>query len=210
MKKITLLLFIFSLISCKKEQSPLAFDNSIIKDTILNVIIRPVHPDLLSEKSDSIKLYYQKMNFHEIWYLNENRKDLINEIKFCYKEGLNPEDYEINIIEDLEKKRAKLNDDEIVKYDILLTETFEKLANHLHKGKLDPKDLYTDWDLTPKEITLSSLLEDAIKGKKIATTFKELKPKHIVYQLLKKSLIEIDRFPNIAFEKINIKKTKSF
>lgn len=208
MKKIALLLFIFSFISCKKEPAPIAFDNSIIKDTILNVIIRPVHPDLLSEKSDSVKLYYQKMNFHEIWYLNENRKDLINEIKFCYQEGLNPEDYEINIIEDLESKRAKLNDDEIVKYDILLTETFEKLANHLHKGKLNPKELYTDWDLKPKEIALSALLEDAIKGKKIATTFKELKPNHIVYQSLKKSLIEIDKFPNVTFEKINIKKTK--
>jgi murein L,D-transpeptidase YcbB/YkuD len=204
MKKFTLLL-IFSLISCKKEPAPIAFDNSIIRDTILNVIIRPVHPDLLSEKSDSVKLYYQKLNFHEIWYLNENRKDLINEIKFCYQEGLNPEDYKINIIEDLESKRAKLNHDEIVKYDILLTETFEKLANHLHKGKLNPKELYTNWDLKPKDIALSSLLEEATKGKKIATTFKELKPNHIVYKLLKKSLMEIDNYPNVIFEKISTK-----
>jgi murein L,D-transpeptidase YcbB/YkuD len=205
MKKIALLLFIFSFISCKKEPDPIAFDNSIIKDTILNVIIRPVHPDLLSEKSDSVKLYYQKLNFHEIWYLEENRKDLINEIKFCYQEGLNPEDYEIGIIEDLENKRANLKDNEIVKYDILLTETFEKLANHLHSGKLNPKELYDDWDLKPKEIALSSLLEKAIKGKRIASTFKELKPKHIVYQLLKKSLVEIDKLPNVNFEKIAVK-----
>ncbi|MFN7043849.1 MAG: murein L,D-transpeptidase [Flavobacterium sp.] len=205
MKKITLLLFIFSLISCKKERATIAFDNSIIKDTILNIIIRPVHPDLLSEKSDSVKLYYQKLNFHEIWYLEENRKDLINEIKFCYREGLNPEDYEIKIIEDLESKRAQLKDEEIVKYDILLTETFEKLAHHLHSGKLNPKELYNDWDLKPKEIALSSLLQEAIKGKTIASTFKELKPKHLVYQLLKKSLFEIDKLPNISFQKIEVK-----
>ena len=205
MKKIALFLFTFCFASCKRETEPIAFDNSIIKDTILNVIMRPIHPDLLLEKSDSVKLYYQKMNFHEIWYLNENRKDLINEIKSAYKEGLNPNDYEIKIIEDLESKRAKLNNEEIVKYDILLTETFEKLANHLYKGKLNPKELYTDWDLKPKEIALSSLLEDAIKEKKIATTFKAIKPNHIVYQLLKKSLVEIDKFPNIAFEKIIVK-----
>ena len=107
MKKITFLFLILSFISCKKEPLPIAFDNSIIKDTVLNIIIRPVHPDLLSDKSDSIKLYYQKMNFHEIWYLDENRRDLINEIKFCYEDGLNPNDYEIKIIEDLESKRAK-------------------------------------------------------------------------------------------------------
>lgn len=173
MKKITLLLFILTLTSCKKEPLPIAFDNSIIKDTVLNVIIRPIHPDLLSEKSDSIKLYYKKLNFHEIWYLDENRKDLINEIKFCYQEGLNPEDYEINIIEDLENKRATLKDGDIVKYDILLTETFEKLANHLHKGKLNPKELYSDWDLKPKEIALSSLLENAIKEKKLLPLLKK-------------------------------------
>ena len=208
MKKIALLLFIFSFISCKKESAPIAFDNSIIKDTVLNIIIRPVHPDLLSDKSDSIKLYYQKMNFHEIWYLDENRKDLINEIKFCYEDGLNPNDYEIKIIEDLESKRAKLNDEDIVKYDILLTETFEKLANHLHKGKLNPKELYTDWDLKPKEIALSPLLETAIKEQKVASIFKEIKPNHIVYQLLKKSLIVLDKFPNTTFSKIEIKKDK--
>ena len=47
MKKITFLLLILSIISCKKEALPVAFVNSIIKDTVLNVIIRHVHPDLL-------------------------------------------------------------------------------------------------------------------------------------------------------------------
>lgn len=205
MKKILLLFIILSTISCKKETEPIAFDNSIIKDTVLNIIIRPIHPDLLSEKSDSVKLYYKKFNFHEIWYLDENRKDLINEIKFCYQEGLNPKDYEIEIIEDLESKREKLKDDEIVKYDILLTETFEKLANHLYKGKLNPKELYKDWDLQPKEIALSPILETSIKEKTIASSFKKLKPNHLIYQLLKQSLLEIDKFPNIAFEKITTK-----
>ena len=65
MKKIALLLFIFSFISCKKESAPIAFDNSIIKDTVLNIIIRPVHPDLLSYKSKSIKLYYTTINIQE-------------------------------------------------------------------------------------------------------------------------------------------------
>ncbi|MDP5097829.1 MAG: hypothetical protein NWP90_09165, partial [Flavobacterium sp.] len=93
MKNITCLLVLLALFSCKKEPKVIPFDNSIIKDTILNVVIRPVHPDLLTDKTDSLKLYYQKLNFHEIWYLDENRKDLIKEIKFCYNDGLNPDDY---------------------------------------------------------------------------------------------------------------------
>ena len=208
MKIITSLLLLTLFISCKKEEKTIAFDDSIIKDTVHDVIIRPVNPELLKDKSDSLKLYYQKLNFHEIWYLDENRKDLINEIKFCYQEGLNPRDYSVEFIDILEAKRAELSDEDIVKYDILLTESFEKLALHLHKGKLNPKELYTDWDLKPKEIALSPLLETAIKEKKVASTFKEIKPNHIVYQLLKKSLIELDKFPNTTFSKIEIKKDK--
>ena len=172
MKKITSLLLLTLFISCKKEEKTIAFDDTIIKDTIHNVIIRPVNPELLEGKSDSLKLYYQKLNFHEIWYLDENRKDLINEIKFCYQEGLNPRDYSVEFIDILEAKRAELSDEDIVKYDILLTESFEKLALHLHKGKLNPKELYTDWDLKPKEIALSPLLETAIKEQKVASIFK--------------------------------------
>ena len=208
MKIITSLLLLTLFISCKKEEKTIAFDDSIIKDTVHDVIIRPVNPELLKDKSDSLKLYYQKLNFHEIWYLDENRKDLINEIKFCYQEGLNPRDYSVEFIDILEAKRAELSDEDIVKYDILLTESFEKLALHLHKGKLNTKEFYTDRDLKPKEIALSPLLETAIKEKKVASTFKEIKPNHIVYQLLKKSLIELDKFPNTTFSKIEIKKDK--
>lgn len=208
MKIITLLLSIFLFIACKKEEKIVAFDNKIIKDTVHNVIIRPVDPDLLVDKSDSIKLYYQKADFHEIWYLDTNRKDLIDAIRSCYLEGLNPMDYSLEFIDNLEKKRKELSDKDIVKYDILLTESFEKLALHLHRGKLNPKELYKDWDLKPKNIALSPLLFPATKDQKVASIFEELKPKHIVYQLLKKSLLELEKFPNVTFSKIASSKDK--
>lgn len=105
MRIITLLLSVIFFISCKQEEKTVAFDNTIIKDTVHNVIIRPVAPELLTEKSDSLKLYYEKANFHEIWYLDENRADLINEIKSCALEGLNPKDYSLEFIENLEKEK---------------------------------------------------------------------------------------------------------
>ena len=208
MKIITLLLSIFLFISCKKEEKVIAFDNTIIKDTVHNVIIRPIDPELLTDKSDSMKLYYQKFNFHEIWYLDTNRKDLIDAIKSCYLEGLNPMDYSLEFIENLEKKRKELSDKDIVKYDILLTESFEKLALHLYKGKLNPKELYNDWDLQPKNIALSPLLLPAITDEKVASIFNTIKPNHLVYQLLKKSLLELEKFPNITFSKIVASKDK--
>lgn len=208
MKIITLILSFLFFISCKKAEKTLAFDNSIIKDTVHNVIIRPIDPELLADKSDSLKLYYKKADFHEIWYLDTNRKDLIEAIKSCYLEGLNPMDYSFEFIVNLEDKRKGLSDQDMIKYDILLTESFEKLALHLHRGKLNPKDLYKDWDLKAKKIALSALLIPAIKAEKVAAIFEEIKPKHIVYQLLKKSLLELEKFPNTNFAAIVLSKEK--
>jgi murein L,D-transpeptidase YcbB/YkuD len=208
MKKISPILLLLLLFSCKKEEKMVPFENKVIKDTIHNVLIRPIARELLEDTSDSIELYYQKFNDHEIWYLDENRKDLLHEIKFCYQEGLLPEDYSLKRLEAFEKKRNTLSDKQLAEYDILLTQSFEKIALHLFKGKLNPKELYTNWDLNPKEIALSTYLVKAIKEKKIASTFKSIKPNHIVYQLLKKSLITLESFPDEIFSTIYSSKDK--
>ncbi len=208
MKKISPILLLLLLFSCKKEEKMVPFENKIIKDTIHNVLIRPIDPELLKDTSDSIKLYYQKFNYHEIWFLDENRTDLLNEIKLCARDGLIPEEYSVALLDQFEEKRKTLSDEKVIEYDLLLTQSFEKIALHLFKGKLNPKDLYSNWDLNPKKIALSSILSKAIKEKKVASMFKELKPNHIVYQLLKKSLITLESFPDENFSTIYSSKDK--
>ncbi len=208
MKKLIFLFSFVGLTSCVKEAKTQPIENKILKDNVHNVLIRPVHPDLLKDTSDSIRLYYQKMNFHELWYLDENRKDLLSEIKKCGEDGLNPDDYAYKTLQNLEKKRKSLSDKQQIAYDIQLTQSFEKLALHLYKGKLNPKSLYTNWDIQPQEIVLSKWLLTAIKNKKVASNFRELKPNHIVYQLLKKSLVALEAFPDVPFSTISSTKNK--
>lgn len=198
----------FIFFSCKEKQEAFAFDETIIKDTVHDVLIRPVNPQLLEKELDSLKLYYKKMNFREIWYLDENRTDLINEIKMCYQDGLLPSDYALDSIQKLEKNRATLTDEEVVNYDILLTRNFHKLANHFYKGKLNPSVVYKNWDLKPKAIALSMDLEHAILNQKVASTFKKIKPQHAIYQSLKKSLVALNTFPETSFSKIELSKEK--
>ena len=208
MKKLIFLVLLFVCTACVKEAKTQSFENNILRDTVHNVLIRPVDPDLLNDTSDSVRLYYQKTNYHELWYLDENRKALLSEIKKCNEEGLNPADYDYETLKILEKNRKTLSEEKQISYDIVLTQSFEKLALHLFKGKLNPKTLYANWDLHPKEIALSGYLLKALKEQKIASTFKELKPKHIVYQLLKKSLIRLDAFPDLPFSTISSSKNK--
>lgn len=206
--KITLLTFlIITFVSCKKDNSPIAVDNNdLIKDAETNVIIRPIPNEVLETLDDSIKLYYTKLNNFEIWYDKENRADLINEIKLCSHEGLEANDYNFKSIEELESNRNNLNDEEMIHYDILLTQSYRKLANHLYKGKLNPKNLYSDWDLSKKEPSLSDSLTNAIKNKKVATLFKNLKPQDFMYQKIKHSLTLLNLYPEDKFEKISIDK----
>lgn len=198
---IILVLFIFG---CKNDPK----DGSIkfpLEDPLTHAKIRPITEDFLEEKTDSIKKYYQAFNNYEIWYNDENRRDLINEIKFSYQEGLNPKDYNYDTIKSLENRRKKLSDNEVIKYDILLTESFEKLANNLHGGKTNPKRIYENWDIPVKKIKLIKLFYKGIKYKAIASTFKTIKPQHITYKTLKKSLIDLNNLPEYNFKKNYIK-----
>lgn len=204
-KKLLLIIISLFFISCKNEKKVTSEVKLPLVDPITQTIIRPIDIHLIKEKNDSIQLFYKKFNDYEIWYNNENRTDLINEIKFCYKDGLIPNDYNYEQIVDLEKKRAKMNDSEIMAYDIFLTESFQKLATHLHCGKTNPKDVYENWDIPQKSIALSDVLFKAIKLRIVATTFKEIKPQHSIYNSLKKSLIALNEFPEYNLKKIYLK-----
>ncbi|WP_130735344.1 murein L,D-transpeptidase [Flavobacterium sp. J27] len=204
-KLIHYIFIVFLIMSCKNNTDAAVLDDSLLKDATTQEVVRPLLPEHIATLKDSIKLYYSKLNNYEIWYSLKNRTDLINEIKDSYKDGLNPSDYNLETIIALEEKRKNLDDEEVLKYDILLTESFEKLALHLFRGKLNPKKLYKDWDLNPKPIALSNYLEKGIKDKAIATTFDELRPKHYVYSKIKESLIVIDQYPEYNFDKIDIK-----
>jgi murein L,D-transpeptidase YcbB/YkuD len=193
------------MISCKNDTKKVTTEKLPVEDPITHVIIRPIPITFLENKKDSIQLFYKKFKEYEIWYDHENRIDLINEIKFCYKDGLEPNDYNYENILLLEKKRNELTDNEIINYDILLTESFEKLASHLHCGKTKPKDIYNDWDIPAKSIALSDKILNAIKTKTVATVFKDLKPQHSTYASLKKSLALLNGLPEYKLKKISIK-----
>lgn len=195
-KKLLLLLLVITT-SCKEKTA-----NS--QQVVIEESQDSIPMSYISNLKDSILLYYSLNKNREIWYNKKNREDLIKEIKNSHYEGLNPSDYNIDLILKLEAKRPTLNKDSIFSYDILLTENFEKLANHLHRGKLNPKKLYDNWDLSPKEIALSDKLITSINKKTLPFLFEEIKPKHITYKKIKESLILLEKFPDTVFKQIKL------
>jgi len=186
------------IISCKKEA---VLANNIQKDTVKVVPLSSPEAIafdslVLKDKSKRIKEFYKNNLFKTVWTKDEDRKNLIALIQSTEAEGLNPEDYNLNTLEKKEKARLTLSEKEIVATDILFTESFQRLANHLYNGKVDPTQLYKDWDMYPKTLKAIDLLQEALRNHTVEETLDTLKPKHIVYKQLIKSLVKINSYPN--------------
>ena len=200
---IVLLFVVF--MSCKNSKKEVFVESEDYFDTIRKVTVHAIPEDLLADKTDSIRSFYKQFNNHEIWVDRENREDLISQIEKTKFEGLNPEDYNINKIFQLELRTDSLQLEEKLAYDILLTQTYEKLTNHYYRGKLNPNDVYDNWDLFDKKLSIAKLLKEAIETKKIAASIKNLLPTHPVYLSLKQALTEIDKLPASKFDSIDKK-----
>lgn len=205
MKKICIfvvLLFVVFM-ACKNSRKEVFEESEDYFDTIRKITIHAIPEDLLADKSDSIRSFYREFENHEIWVDPENREDLISQIEKTKNEGLNPEDYNINKIFQLELRKDSLQLEEQLAYDILLTQTYEKLCNHYYRGKLNPNDVYSNWDLFDKKLSIAKLLKEAIDTKKIAPSIKGLLPTHPIYLSLKEALVEVDKLPNSKFDSID-------
>lgn len=208
MKTLVLILLICVTISCKKEELK---SEVILKNDISNP---PVLPEDKSVRIDSILLtsfnnktlfnFYKATNYRTIWQSEDSRKIILTELLKSDEEGLNPEDYKVKTLSDFEKKSATLNDSDLAKYDILLTESFQKYISHLTNGTLNPRKLYKNWDLKENYIDLNETLTNLLDSDSLADKIKQLKPNHIVYKRLKKALKLINTFPKDDFKALKI------
>jgi len=85
-----------------------------------------------------------------------------------------------------------------------MTLSVQKYLAHLTRGKLNPKELYPDWDLTTNQAEINLLLTAAIAGDSLQTVIEKAKPNHIVYKRLKEALVLINKFPADTLKKIEI------
>ena len=208
MKTLAVVLLIYATISCQKEKlKSEAFSYNEIKNS----------PDLIVEKSiriDTVLLhsfnnktlsdFYKSTNYRAIWQSENKRKIILKALLKSDEEGLNPDDYKIKTLSDFEKKSTTLNNSDLVKYDILLTSSFQKYIAHLTNGTLNPRKLYKNWDLKENYIDLNETLTNLLASDSLADKIEQLKPNHIVYKKLKKALQLIHTFPKDNFKALKI------
>ena len=132
--------------------------------------------------------FYSEREYDPIWNNRELREDLFRSIENAPNHGLRFEDYHGEYLEMALSNLAKLDENERDLVELVLTDAFFSFGRHLISGKLDPKKLYSIWDIDSDEIDLFQVFEKAISENTIAASLEELAPNHIVYKGLQKSL----------------------
>ncbi|MFV8378451.1 L,D-transpeptidase family protein [Flavobacterium sp. LB3R33] len=208
MKTLILILLICAAISCKKEKlkSEVILKSDFSKPYVLpkGKSIRIDSTLLSSFNSKTLSDFYKSTNYRTTWQSVDSRKIILAALLKSDEEGLNPEDYNVKTLIDFEKKSATLNDADLAKYDILLTESFQKYISHLTNGTLNPIKLYKNWDLKENFIDINETLTDLLNNDSLADKIEQLKPNHIVYKRLKTALKLINTFPKDNFKVLKI------
>ena len=199
MRKLYFLLVICIFIGCKKD-TPKPIPAARKKaPAILLTDERKVQIDtaLISTfKSETLKQFYNSSENKTVWGNLKKRTFVLTQLKKSEELGLNPEDYKASTLQKFESRISNLSDSDLGTYDILLTYNFEKYLNHLYKGKLDPKKLYTDWDLEEKTFDVNNVLIKAFNENKLDSIVMNIQSKSPTYKQLLKALEIINSFPD--------------
>ncbi|WP_447635091.1 L,D-transpeptidase family protein [Flavobacterium microcysteis] len=199
-------LFFFQ-ISCKEKEvayTPTLKKGAedLTKDGIIRHVVDSTY--VATFENDSLTSFYKMNGFKTVWNTSQARQLIIEELSKADQEGLDPKDYNLNDLDRNEKKVSSLTEKEIASYDVQMTLSVQKYLAHLTRGKLNPKELYTDWDLTTNQAEINLLLTAAIAGDSLQTVIEKAKPNHIVYKKLKEALVLINKFPTDTLKKIEI------
>ena len=208
MNKIYLLSLLIVFSSCNRNNSQVTTAKASFIDFSLidNPQIKIDSTLIDFSKDEKLKLFYKKYHFETVWNSKTQRNFIIKEIGSAEDEGLQTNDYNYSLLKSFEENYDHLLDSSIVRYDLLLTKSTQKFINHISKGKLNPKELYKDWDLQEKKVDVNKILFDCIDNDTFKTSIEGCKPNHIIYKKLKFCLKILKQFPEEkSFALINLK-----
>jgi murein L,D-transpeptidase YcbB/YkuD len=167
----------------------------------------------------TIPIFYQNRDFAPQWFgaegLRPSAWTLVEAIRNADREGLNPEDYHLEAIEqalhELSGKAFPPDGSKAHRWadlDLMLTDAYLLLGSHLSGGRINPENLHADWLLTPRSMELADLLGHTDSPAQLAHLLNGLKPRHKGYQDLLTALHDLQEissrggWPQVRTERI--------
>jgi murein L,D-transpeptidase YcbB/YkuD len=122
-------------------------------------------------------------------------KDLIQQLKYAERHGLDPASYGVSGFEELRaKSQSKTRGtafplEAIPEHDARLTYAYLRYAADLLGWTRSPKKVHQNWLTSPKEEDLAARLTDAVANNRVRDTLEELAPTHPQYKGLQAALV---------------------
>lgn len=119
---------------------------------------------------------------------------LLDAIRDSRWDGLSPGEYHLEPLETLvtELATAETTDgtvlDTAAAAEILLTDAFCSLGEHLARGRLTPASVNADWAIRPERVAIPRVLEQALASHDVAGALRSLAPRDDGYRKLREAL----------------------
>ncbi len=149
---------------------------------------------------DLLARFYTQRRFQPAWSDVANMRAMVAAVRASHDHGLVPADYHLDAIQERARRRPPAAetpwtpDDSL---DILLTDSFFKLAHDLALGRVNPVRFNPEWNFSPAgaDPERIDLLETALAEGRVREILEARAPSHPLYRRLKHAL---ERYRRIA------------
>lgn len=183
---ITLFIFLLSPLLFAQNNEKLTTEIRLKVEAIQGALHSSVQGEVIC-CGKTVPLFYHERFFKPAWdaYLGA---ELISALEDSENEGLQPADYHLEALKALAQLK-EMTDFERRDFDLLLTDAFLLLSSHLMSGKVDPKEIDSQWKTIRREGDPVKILNAALESRNIRGSLEDLKPGFKAYNRLKERLL---------------------
>jgi murein L,D-transpeptidase YcbB/YkuD len=143
-------------------------------------------PLIVEKRRRGIARFYRADDAGLLWYGNPRSEDLIEQMRAASSNGLRPEDYPFELLEDEARKMGpSLSAPEAAWIELLFTAHFLDFASDLRAGRVSPRVLYPDAYMPRNEIDARQALERLTASEGLDGFIEIWQPQDDTYRRLK-------------------------
>ena len=139
----------------------------------------------------NVARFYESRGYHPAWGDNDGgfalAPDLFAKVREAADHALDPGHYNVDELETAVAEGKNAGPGRWMELDVHLTHLFMTYAKHLAHGRLDPRDIDTDWYHAQRYMDFAQILEEALAYGRIGDSLDAVIPKHRGYRELEQA-----------------------
>ncbi len=150
--------------------------------------------------------FYQSRNYQPVWFNNgqliADTEKVIDILRFSYRDGLNPEDYNAHLLRTMyvnistQLASGQTVSPEVASdFDVTLSDAYLLYSRHMEFGRVDNFSAYPDWKINKRYANTVTLFSDAAHSGNLAKNLQNLTPTYPGYGKLK---LQLAKYQQIA------------